>query len=111
MADTLHSYVRQDTTPKDDRDNLLDQKDRELESYRHNPDQPKDQFNDDFEKAPEQTNFKSGMTMRDTLSSDVGGDATHSAAPSRPRTHTFGKRKSRSRSRGYSRGLENGRER
>lgn len=115
MADQLHTYVRNDTTPNDNRDNLRSrgQTDRELESYQHNADQPDSTFNDDFKKNPEQTDLEYGTTLRDTLSSDVGGDATRSAAPSLPRTHTFGRKRSTSRSRGHgrTRGLENGRER
>lgn len=115
MADTLHTYVRNDTTPKDDRDNLRSkgQTDRELESFQHDEDQPENHFNDDFRSSPERTDLEYGQTLRASLSADVGGDATHSVAPSLPRTHTFGKRRAKSRSRGHgrTRGLENGRER
>lgn len=115
MANNLHTYVRQDTTPDDSRDNLRDkgQTDRELESFRHDEGQDKGRFNDDFASAPEQTDLESGMTMRETLSADVGGDATRSVAPSRTKTRTFGNRKrsSSGRGRGRSRGIENGRTR
>lgn len=111
MANNLHTYVRQDTTPDDNRDNLKDQKNRELESYRHDPGQDKSKFNDDFTQAPEQTMLKSGETLRDTLSENVGGNATRSVAPRLPKTYTFGRRKNRSRGNGKTRGRESGRTR
>lgn len=111
MANNLHTYVRQDTTPDDPKDNLKDQKDRELESYRHDPGQDKSKFNDDFAENPEQTTLESGDTLRDTLSEDVGGDATRSVTPRLPKTYTFGSRKNRSRANGKTRGRESGRTR
>lgn len=114
MAEKIHTYVRQDTTPDDDRDNLRDkgQRDRELESFAHDEEQPLNIFNDDFKRNPEETDLKYGQTMRDTLHQDLAGDASKSA-PVRTKTYTFGKsRKKRSgRGNGHSRGFENGRTR
>lgn len=112
MANEIHTYVRQDTTPDDDRDNLRDrkQRDRELESFAHDEDQPENVYDNDFEKAPEQTELTHGQTMRDTLHQDLSGDASKSV-PARERSYTFGKRKKKTkeRGRGRSHGIENGR--
>lgn len=119
MANKIHTYVRQDTTPDDSRDNLKDrgQRNRELESFVHNTDQPENTFNNDSRENPEQTDLQYGQTLRENYHEDLSGDAAKSS-PVRPRTYTFGRgrrggkgRSKGGRGRGHSRGIENGRER